>query len=245
MLKLQKKINFTLALLLDIFRQLLVRLSRLVYHFFIFPQYLTTTKLHGIQFSFLARVFLWLGELIFLVLDVVGIPEWYEIGSAWLKYNSRPMKPSEVALAKSIFGPQLPYWRIRLDEKAYLGPRQYHFFYVSFCVINSWRKMPAAILVHELVHVWQFQRYGSPYIIRALLAQTTKAGYDYGQKKGLEAAISTGQGLAFFNYEQQASIIEDFFRLRADGLARWGSANALDYLETYRYFHDALQGPQA
>lgn len=200
-----------------------------------------TKVLYGIRLSIGARFLLWLGEFLFLFLDIIGIPEWYEMANCWIKRDSRPLTGEEKQLAKYIFGDTLPLDRLRLDERARIGPKQYHFCYVSFCVINSWEAMPPAILVHELVHVWQFQRYGSPYIFRALLAQRTRMGYDYGSFTALERAKMQGLDLQAFNYEQQASIIEDYFRLHRTGYARRNPEAAKKQFSTYQYFADSLQ----
>ncbi len=67
------------------------------------------------------------------------------------------------------------------------------------------------LLVHELVHVYQFERVGSVYIYQALRAQRTN-GYGYG---GWSQLIKDrGQGLHFkdYNREQQGQIAQDYCR---------------------------------
>ena len=66
------------------------------------------------------------------------------------------------------------------------------------------------ILVHELVHVYQFEVVGSIYIWQALRAQRTE-GYDYGGAEGLAEAITEGKHFRDFNREQQGKIVEDYF----------------------------------
>jgi hypothetical protein len=92
-----------------------------------------------------------------------------------------------------------------------------------------------------LVHVWQFHHFGSPYILRALLAQRTDLGYDYGGLPALKRARAAQQGLQAFNYEQQASILEDFFRLHQSGFARWSPEGRKSQLPIYEYFVTSLQ----
>jgi hypothetical protein len=58
--------------------------------------------------------------------------------------------------------------------------------------------------------VWQYQQVGSRYIPRALYAQRTREGYNYGGVMALERA----KGWADFNYEQQAEIVADYFCLQ-------------------------------
>lgn len=234
------KLTFTSQRILDILQSLPTRVARITQHFFVFFSYLNRRPIYGVKLSLVGRFALWFGELFFLFLDLIGIPEFYEIVNLWFKTNVRGLKPGELRWAKTIFGDALPYARIRLDERAYLGPRQYQFCYVSFCVINSWHTMSPAVFIHELVHVWQFQQYGSPYILRALLAQQTSAGYDYGGIIALERAKDQKQGLTPFNYEQQAAIVEDYFRLKSGAPGRWQKIKDEQKLETYRYFINAM-----
>jgi hypothetical protein len=64
--------------------------------------------------------------------------------------------------------------------------------------------------VHELTHVAQYQKVGAVYIVEALCAQNTGAGYDYGD---LSARRSKGDTFASLNREQQAEVCEDFYKL--------------------------------
>jgi len=74
-------------------------------------------------------------------------------------------------------------------------------------------------LVHELAHVWQFQkrlwfgRQGIPQLVRWLNQQVTnRTGiYNYGGEKGLELALAEGKTFLDFNFEQQASIVQDYY----------------------------------
>jgi hypothetical protein len=235
------KLSLSARLLADIFRQLFPRLLRWAAHWLKLPAYLKNSRLYGVNLHPAGRLLLWTGEGVFLLLDIIGLPEGYEIANCWFKGRIRTLTEHEKALARSVFGSTLPLDRIQLDERAYIGPKQYRFCYVSFCLINSWEAMPPAVLVHELVHVWQFQRVGSPYILRALLAQRTSMGYDYGGTRALIQARERGMGLQAFNYEQQAAIIEDFFLLQQGGFARWVANGRKPHLTVYRYFVDSLR----
>ena len=150
----------------------------------------------------------WLDRL-FQVLDLLFVFDAYEAISNRLTPQLRRLTPREYDELHCIFGDSVPYGRIRIDERAYLGPRSHRFCYVSFHTINSWGPIPPAILVHETMHVWQYVHEGACYIPRALAAQRTVAGYDYGGRAGLMAT----RHLSDLNYEQQASVIEDAYRL--------------------------------
>ncbi len=201
-----------------------LRLRRLMVHFYVF-------KINTLPF--------WTLELFFRILELLGIGDLYDAASQSLKWTTRPLSKREISLASAIFGESLPYARIRIDERALVGPRQGKFCYVSFYTINSWGKMPDPLLIHELVHVWQYHHLGIAYIPRALAAQYSPEGYNYGGVEGLRSAIGKGKKLTDFNYEQQADIIEDYFRLLVGLPPSWGWANSHD-LETYAHFAKQL-----
>ena len=60
----------------------------------------------------------------------------------------------------------------------------------------------AALLVHELAHVWQHQRHGTRYLSECLLAQWIGAGYN------VAAGLAAGRSFADLNFEQQAELLE-------------------------------------
>ena len=193
-------------------------------------------------FRLLSQFGLWCLELPLLLLDCVGISEGYELLMDWLKWNSRPLDAREEALARALFGDRVNYRRVRLDERAFAGPRQGQFCYVSFYHVNSWGGMDDALLLHELVHVWQYQRLGSRYISQALRAQASSEGYDYGGTEALRRAQAGGKWLGDFNLEQQADIIADYVRLRRGLAPRWGHG-VRDDLPLYEFFVRQLRHP--
>ena len=96
------------------------------------------------------------------------------------------------------------------------------------------------ILVHELVHVLQYEKMGIVYIPRALSAQSARPSYDYGGLVALENQWNKDNGLAAFNLEQQADIISDCFRLQCNLKPRWGDAKPED-IDLYGYYLGELQ----
>jgi hypothetical protein len=104
--------------------------------------------------------------------------------------------------------------------------------------------MDDALLIHELVHVWQYQRLGFRYIPQALRAQASGAGYDYGGTEALYRARREGKTLFDFNLEQQADIIADYFRLLQGRPPRWGYGWT-DDLPLYEYFARSLRKSNA
>lgn len=211
---------------------------RLLDVIYLFPKRTSRLKKHVAGFRYQIFPF-WLLELIFQLIEIVGVSDFYDTSSNIVKFNTRRLTEREIILAKTIFGASLPYGRVRVDERAHIGPRQGQFCYVSFYTINSWGRMSDPLLIHELMHVWQYHQVGIVYIPRALSAQHSPEGYDYGGADALYKAISEEKHLLDFNYEQQAEIIEDYFRLLVGLKTTWGKATSAD-LPVYAHFAKQL-----
>ncbi|MEM1319503.1 MAG: hypothetical protein AAGG75_04560 [Bacteroidota bacterium] len=181
------------------------------------------------------RLPMWCLELLIYLLECLGIGELYETLQDWVKFNTRPMYDWEIELARSVFGDSINYRRVRIDEMAVLGPRQKHFYYVSFYIINSWGPMQDSILLHELTHVWQYERMGAVYMPRALKAQFSRYGYNYGGISALKAYLRKGKDFLSFNLEQQGDIVSDYHRLKKGYQPRWGNGSRSD-LPIYEAF---------
>jgi len=180
-------------------------------------------------------VYRWLSGLILLILDLAPLGLLYETVLDFVKPSTRALSPEEIIIAHSVFGSCIPLHLISLDPESFPVKRKRAGAYVSFHTINFFRSIPPQILIHELVHIWQFKRYGSVYISEAIWAQHWGGGYDYG---GLEPLMhySQGKGLSAFNFEQQADIIEDYYRWK-NGLPLQWALNVPgvgEVLETYR-----------
>ena len=143
-------------------------------------------------------------------------------------------------MAKAVFGDSIDYSWVVLDEKAMLGPKQGKFAYVGFNTINSYGKLSNHILIHELVHIWQFQNYGSPYIWRALWAQHSKEKYNYGGLEKLKITMNSKGSLLDYNYEQQGDVIADYYLLKNGKRPQWAEATQ-DDLSVYEYFVHEIQ----
>jgi len=165
-------------------------------------------------------------ETTFLLADLLFFPEILMLLNRTFKPNTRRLTEREIALARSVFGETIDYQKVRVDERSHIGCRQYRFAYVGFHFVNSWGKLSDPHFIHEMVHVWQFQRLGSIYIPRALWAQRTAEGYNYGGIAALQKAVEQGRTLADFNYEQQGDIVADYFCLKNGWKPRWCAANS-------------------
>lgn len=183
----------------------------------------------------------WWGTLLIYILELFGIGGIYQTFAEIIKFNTRPLSSKEIEIAKTIFGDGLNYELIRWDKKAYFGAKKHKIAYVSFHTINSWGTLRADIFIHELVHVWQYEQMGAVYMPRALAAQKTKEGYNYGGIEPLERYAY--KGLSAFNLEQQADIIADYFRIINDMKPEWGSATKAD-LPLYETYVNEMRNSQ-
>lgn len=160
------------------------------------------------------------------MLELFCIPEIYESISSLVKFKTRPLTDEEIELGLSVFGESINFDLIRMDESAYIVSKPKHICYVSFHTINNWGTISPSILIHELMHVWQYERMGAMYIPRALKAQKTEMGYNYGGVAALRQYQDIG--LSAFNLEQQADIVADFFRIKKGLKPRWGNGQTAD-----------------
>lgn len=182
----------------------------------------------------------WLPGIGALLLDVFGIPELYDVLCNLTKSKSRPLTPAELKEAQQIFQHAIPLDKVRIDQRARFGPKQMRIAYVSFYTINSYGHMPMHLLIHELVHVWQYLQFGSMYIVHALFAQHSTQGYNYGGLDALMNAKRKQARIQHFNFEQQADICRDYFLIRNGFRPQWGSAGPEDLIY-YEYFINQIR----
>ncbi|MGQ9840120.1 MAG: hypothetical protein ACUVR4_06255 [Anaerolineae bacterium] len=174
-------------------------------------------------------------QLVLEVLDLLGMPELF--GFIWrLTTRVSPLTGAEIAAAATVLGPTaLRYHDIRVAQGGLLdlifrwnGDRAF----VTFHTVNlpsrgDHRRENLDILLHELVHVLQYERAGSRYFAEALLAQHEE-GYGYGGPGGLLLAWARGKRLRDFNREQQAQIVQDYYMHLRHG---WDTGAFLPYIE--------------
>jgi hypothetical protein len=215
--------------LLRVFQLFPKRLYRFFYHFYRGITFQVSRKEYwkdeASASSRASVILLWLAEFTVLFLECFGIGECYETLMDFGKLNTRKLYSWEIEMAKSIYGDSIDYQQVRIDEKAWLGPKQFHFCYVSFSLINSWNTMQKHVLIHELMHIWQYQQMGAIYMLRALIAQHTKMGYNYGGLPAIEQKMAQGETLLDFNLEQQADVIADYYLLKNGYYPQWALAD--------------------
>lgn len=159
------------------------------------------------------------------VLDLFGMPEFFAF--LWRAVtHATPLTGAEIVAATSVLGPYaLRFQDIRVAQGGVLrlifrrnGGRAFATFHtVNLPSTGYHQRSNVGILLHELVHVYQYERAGSRYFAEALLAQH-EAGYDYGGAEALQTARLQGKYLRDFNREQQAQIVQDYFMQRCNGL---------------------------
>lgn len=156
----------------------------------------------------------WAGGRLLDVLEIMGIGEVYETLMDFIKFNTRSLNGAERALASSVFGASINLDLVRIDEAAIIGPAFSGRAYTSFHTINNWGKLDNETLIHELTHVWQYERAGAVYMPQAIHAQVWGEGYTYGGAAGLKKKQNAGQGYGSLNREQQAEVVQDFYLLK-------------------------------
>ncbi|HKK76255.1 MAG TPA: hypothetical protein VJ953_14345 [Saprospiraceae bacterium] len=230
-----RKLTFLLLRLVEIFYYFPMRLGRLLRHLG-----KGANRYAKLRNRPVARIGFWWLETLLYLLDLIGFAEIYEALANIIKFNTRPLYGWEIELGKRIYGESIRWQRVRLDEAAWIGPRQFSLCYVSGFTINSWGPMNNALLIHELMHVWQYQQMGLVYIVHALRAYHSEENYNYGGLEKLREVKATQKGIWVFNLEQQADIMSDYYRLSENQPPQWGNAHIYD-LPVYAYFIEQVQ----
>jgi len=215
------------------------RFLRLLRHLFRLPLIILGIGLEVHYYEFYRyRLLIWSAELLLYTIDLLPFPEIFGTLDEWINYRTRNLNQVERSILEPIFGHNMKYNLILIDEKSRMISKKKSIVYVSFNTINSWGIMSPPLLVHEAVHVWQYQQKGSVYILRSLLGQKTTAGYNYGnlqQYSNLPKLLAADK----FNYEQQAEIITDFYK-HSQNLPFTYSSGEISLLEKYK--DDILAG---
>jgi hypothetical protein len=123
----------------------------------------------------------------------------------------RRLTPPERMLLEPIYRDSVDFSRVRIRAPVtgLLGITQ-RAFVIENTLFVPGRFLPlqAAVLVHEICHVWQHQHGGHAYIADSLQAQLVGDGYR------LEKGLREGRAWAQLNCEQQATLIEEAYEQR-------------------------------
>lgn len=158
------------------------------------------------------------------MVDITPFPFLLESILDWIKIKTRPLNDREMELALSVFGSAIPLQLIGVDPTSIPARKKMTVAYTTLHTINFDTSIPEHTFIHELVHIWQYRKYGSVYISESLWAQRWGDGYNYGGFESLN--LHHNAGLSSFNFEQQADIVEDYFRFKNDLSLQWSSRDA-------------------
>ncbi len=195
----------------DIFRFFPKRVERIFFHFWFFRY---VKKVSNQITRPLHLVIIWSLELLILVAELFGIGEIYDIAITLFKRSAGPLSSSQLQEAIRFYGDHPIFRKVRIDEQAKIGTGKWSTAYVSCFTINTGAPIAKEVLIHELVHVIQYRKYGLRYMTRAIYGQQWGKGYNYGGIQGLLAwQTPTNQEKYFFNPEQEAEFITDLYLL--------------------------------
>lgn len=131
---------------------------------------------------------------------------------------------------------------------AYMAPRG-HIYAPGALFFDDWSSpdvsaVSRAELVHEMTHVWQFAN-GMDILVEGVEQLLANRG-DY--DRAYRYTLSRDKDLTDYNIEQQAAILEDYYRIRYEGLHPVELANQNLPMDTRdelydtvlaEFFHDA------
>lgn len=147
--------------------------------------------------------------------DLIRIPWLFQ--AVWRRATgARPLTDREREAGIKVLGEQgLRYDDVRIAEGGRLESifkRNGRRAFTTYHIINMPSETPLKIVVHELVHIFQYERAGGRIMWQALYAQATlDDAYDYGGPDGLVEAHANGKPYCDFTREQQAHIIEGYY----------------------------------
>ena len=127
--------------------------------------------------------------------------------------DKRPLSDTELVAARKVFGSALNFPPVRIERmgavieffngsRAYTTGNSINLPKIAYANPGQY----TSIIIHELVHVWQYQHGGWGYVPNALWSQTVGDGYDFAK------ALRQGKPWAKMNPEQQAQMIQEAFR---------------------------------
>ena len=134
--------------------------------------------------------------------------------------GERNLTQGEIALVRKIFKNSINYKNVKVHNEKYAffqpsrsGMTPNGEIYIAdiykqdYSAANNYLK---AFFIHEMVHVWQYQlKILNP--VTAAIGESIKHLFDY--SKAYEYELVEGQDILDYNIEQQAAIIEDYYRI--------------------------------
>ncbi len=176
-----------------------------------------------------------------LLADCLFLIDTYEIFTNLYKTSARPLTQREILRGREIFGKSIDFQVVMIDGRAKWLTRSMGVIYVGANTINSWGAFPDDYLIHELVHVWQYQHFGAGYVACALKAQGSPAGYNYTYTSSkIQQGIKNESwfekpSFLNFNAEQQGDLVQDYFKIKNGFKAEWCDFGAKDLSKIEKY----------
>ncbi len=170
----------------------------------------------------------WIYQFLTQLFDLFGGPELAEF-LIHFTTNTTPLSGEEIAIISNILGPQaMRYGDVRVVEGGLFDlifRLNGNLAFATWHSINLPRtgrhtRQNRGIVVHELTHVYQYERVGTRYLGEAIymLIKTKRDCYNYGGTQGLIAACTFGRRYRHYNREQQAMITQDYYDRGQKGL---------------------------
>jgi len=182
------------------------------------------------------KILRWLAAIFLLFIDITPLALLLETCMDILKVHTRPLKLHEKEIAISVFGKNIPLHLCGVDPASIPARKKITVAFTTLHTVNFDQSISDATFIHELVHIWQYRKYGSLYISESIWAQRWGGGYNYGGYEKLK--LNLPLGLAAFNFEQQAEIVEDFYRLKNNLPLQWVAQQADLEMILDRYVHE-------
>lgn len=158
----------------------------------------------------------WPIDLIFYSVDALLLSEMSSTLLVLVYQNVRFPDLEEELLINEIFRDSIDTRFVIINSDMSKFVQRFAYALVTYNIIHFKDQVEDHIFVHELMHIHQFQRFGSVYLYRAIKAQTSAYNYDYGGIERLVRGLKKGKSIYEYNFEQQAMIIEDFYRRNND-----------------------------
>jgi hypothetical protein len=179
----------------------------------------------------------------FLLVDAFFLFDIYEITTNLYKKSSRTLTKREILRGGEIFGNSINFNVVMIDDCSEMMTKSMGVIYVSGNTINSWGAFADDYLIHEFVHVWQYQHFGAGYAACALKAQKSEAGYNYTHIYGEKNEIANFQqyewadkpSILNFNAEQQGDLVQDYFKLKNGFHPDWCDFKTIDLSKFEKY----------
>ncbi|MCL2626609.1 MAG: hypothetical protein FWD46_07335 [Cystobacterineae bacterium] len=130
-----------------------------------------------------------------------------------LETAGRSLKPEEIEKLRSIYGDSIDYSQVVIKEGnlGVIGMAAKVPFVVGNTIyVPADYELDEGTLVHEMMHVWQYQNGGIDYMAKAVYAQTWGASDPFGRHTGYyyEKDVAEGKPFEKLSPEQQAALIE-------------------------------------